>query len=257
MSEITYRRGHFVWHEVVTSDLEATKAFYTGLFGWDYVTSPMPDGNGEYITLQKGEYHMGGIMTLEMIGKPDVPPHWLPYISIANIDESAAAAKANGGNVVMGPTTIPKVGRMTTFGDPQHAYTSCINLETGDPPMPTPPEPGMFCWDQLNTTDVDSAAAFYSKVYGWEKRDFPHGGDMSVFHAGEPSVASLMKAPDGTPAHWMTYVVVENLATARDRTVELGGKIMVPEIPVPGVGTIAVISDNVGAGIGLFEAPKG
>lgn len=256
MTTSTYRRGHFVWRELMTSDLEASKTFYNGLFGWEYKTSDMPGGTGKYTEIKCGENFVGGMMPLSAIGKEGVPPHWMPYVSIANVDESAAAAKANGGTAPMEPQTIPTVGRMTVIGDGQHAYTSCINLETGDPPMSERPGPGEFCWEQLNTTDKDSASAFYAKVYGWETKDFPHGGGLYVFHAGEPSVASLMPAPEGTPAHWLTYVVVPNLAAARDRVTELGGKIMVPEIAVPNVGTIGVITDNVGCHIGLFEAPQ-
>lgn len=256
MTEPTYKRGHFVWRELMTPDVEASKAFYGGLCGWDYETSPMPDGGGTYTSFRKGEHYIGGMMSLADIGKDGVPPSWMPYVSVANIDESAAATGANGGTVGMEPKTVPTVGRMAVIGDPQHAYTSCINLETGDPPVPERPGPGMFCWEQLNTTDADGAAAFYAKVYGWEKKDFPHGGDMWVFHAGETSVASIMNAPEGTPSHWLCYVVVENLATARERVAELGGKVIMPEIAVPGVGNIGVITDNVGAYIGLFEAPK-
>lgn len=256
MTNHTYRRGHFVWRELMTSDLEASKTFYNGLIGWEYQTSDMPDGSGKYTEIKAGERMVGGMVPLSAIGKDGVPPHWMPYVSIANIDESAAAATANGGTVAMGPTTIPTVGRMTVISDAQHAYSSCIDLETGDPPRAEKLNQGEFCWEQLNTTDMDSAAAFYAKVYGWQAKDFPHGGGFRVFHAGEPSVASLMPAQGGAPAHWLSYVLVDNLAKARDRVTEFGGQIVVPEVAIPHVGTIGVITDNVGCYIGLFEAPQ-
>jgi predicted enzyme related to lactoylglutathione lyase len=251
-----YTRGRFVWHELMTPDVEGSKKFYAELFGWTFDERPMPGGMpGVYPTITKDNRPLGGVVSLEMLKKEGVPPHWMGYVSVANVDESAAATKANSGNVGVEPMDIPTVGRMSVIGDPQHAYSSALNLETGDPEPMERPGVGMFCWDQLNTTDVGGAAAFYQKVYVWTKEPFAPGSEMSVFKASGVPVASVMQAPEGVPAHWLTYVVVESLAAGRDKVVELGGKVMVEEIPVPEVGTIAVVQDQVGAMIGLFEAP--
>jgi predicted enzyme related to lactoylglutathione lyase len=48
-------------------------------------------------------------------------------------------------------------------------------------------------------------------------------------------------------------VVVANLVDARRMVVELGGRILVEEMPVPGIGRFSVILDNVGAVIALFQ----
>ena len=36
--------GRFVWHDLVSTDPEASKAFYSNLFGWAYDTLPIPAG---------------------------------------------------------------------------------------------------------------------------------------------------------------------------------------------------------------------
>ena len=38
-----------------------------------------------------------------------------------------------------------------------------------------------------------------------------------------------------------------------EKVVELGGRILVEEMPVPGIGRFSVILDNVGAVIALFQ----
>ena len=60
----------------------------------------------------------------------------------------------------------------------------------------------------------------------------------------------------GTPTQWLPYVVVDNVDTSLARAVELGAKVVLPAIPVPQVGRIAVIIDPQGAAIGLHELPK-
>lgn len=253
MSEVERRHGHFVWHEVMTPDVDASKAFYGELLGWSYDEAPM--GDYSYWIVKKGEQRFGGMMSLAALGKDGVPPHWMPIVSVPDADEAAAATRSASGMVAAEPMEVPNIGRFTVLGDPQHAYTSAWYSFQGDPQRAMPPGVGTFCWDQLNTTDVDGATAFYRKVYGWTDEAFAAGDGMRVFKAGDTAVASVMKAPEGVPAHWLSYVVVEDLAASRARATELGGKVVVEHIDVPTVGTIAVISDNVGAMIGLFHAP--
>jgi predicted enzyme related to lactoylglutathione lyase len=76
---------------------------------------------------------------------------------------------------------------------------------------------------------------------------------MEGFVAGDLPRASLQQAPEGTPSHWLTFVVVPELTAARSRVGSLGGRVLVPEIAVPGIGTFTVISDPQGAVICPFQ----
>jgi predicted enzyme related to lactoylglutathione lyase len=78
---------------------------------------------------------------------------------------------------------------------------------------------------------------------------------MKVLEAGAAQVASVMAAQPGVPAHWLSYVIVDKLTSAYDRVRQQGGKVLVERIDIPTVGVIGVIQDNVGAVIGVFEAP--
>ncbi|HET6584551.1 MAG TPA: VOC family protein, partial [Nannocystaceae bacterium] len=97
---------------------------------------------------------------------------------------------------------------------------------------------------------------FYAGLFGWSDKPFTGGGDMDVWSAGDVQVASRMQAPAGTPSHWLTYVVVDALEAANRRVGKQGGTVLVPKIDIPSVGSISVVQDNVGAVIGLFEAPR-
>ncbi len=248
MTESNFTPGRFVWHEVATPDIEATKKFYGPLFGWTFNEVPMPDG--AYTMIMNGEVPQGGVFDLTKMPKEGVPPHWMAYVSVPNVDEAVAAAKSGGGTIGLEPMDIPNVGRMAVIGDPQHAYTTAFKSAQGDPPALDAPPPGNFCWDTLNTTDVEAAKAFYPKVYGWQVADF-HG--MTTFEVNGKGVADAQLAQGGAPAHWLSFVVVKDLATARTTVKDNGGNVIVEEIPIPEVGKIAIVTDNVGAFIGLFE----
>lgn len=248
----TYRSGQFVWRELMTTDAAASVRFYTEVLGWKTDTMKMPDGM-DYTVVKAGEMGVGGIMKHPM---PGVPAYWGSSVSVDDVDAAANRAIAAGGKVIVPPMDAGGMGRYAGFQDPQGAIINVWRGNDGDMPAPERPGLGMFCWEQLNTTAPDAALAFYNKVFGWTNKPFGGGGgDMKVFDAGPTGVASVMQAPPGAPAHWLTYVVVDKLGSAYDRVRQQGGKVMVERIDVPTVGSIGVIQDNVGAMLGVFEVP--
>jgi uncharacterized protein len=254
----TYRSGQFVWRELMSTDVAASVRFYTEVFGWKADPMKMPDGM-DYTVVKAGETGVGGIMKLPV---PNVPAYWGSSVSVDDVDATAKKAAAAGGKVIVPPMDAGGMGRYAGILDPQGAVINVWRGNDGDMPAPERPGVGMFCWEQLNTTDPAQAALFYNQVFDWTNKPFGGGGgggaggDMKVFDAGPTSVASVMANPPGVPAHWLTYVVVDKLTSAYDRVRQQGGKVMVERIDVPTVGTIGVIQDNVGAVIGVFEAPS-
>jgi predicted enzyme related to lactoylglutathione lyase len=215
----------------------------------------MPDGM-EYTVVKAGETGVGGIMKHPA---PGVPAYWGSSVSVDDVDAVAKKAAAAGGKVIVPPMDAGGMGRYAGFLDPQGAVINVWRGNDGDMPAPERPGVGMFCWEQLNTTDPAKAAEFYNQVFGWTEKPFAGGaagGDMKVFDAGQASIASVMATPPGVPAHWLTYVIVDKLTSAYDRVRQQGGKVMVERIDVPTVGAIGVIQDNIGAVIGVFEAPS-
>ncbi|MEO8875496.1 MAG: VOC family protein, partial [Polyangiaceae bacterium] len=181
--------------------------------------------------------------------KQKMPTFWGQYASVENVDEAARRAKEAGGKVFKEPMDIPNVGRFAIIEDPQGGVTMPFTSERGDSP-PAHPAPGDFCWESLGTTDSKGAIAFYTKVYPWELKEFAPG--MPYFGVGDKQVASFMENND-QPTYWLSYVAVAKLGEARDRAKRLGAKILMEEMPVPGIGKFAVIQDPVGATISLFE----
>jgi hypothetical protein len=248
--EPTYRTGQFIWRELICPDVAKAKGFYGELFGWTFRDSDM--GSFVYSVAQVGERGVAGFMPLSAMPQPAPPPCWTSYVSAADVDATVALAEQNGGFAPMKPQSIPGVGRFAMIGDPTGGFLGLMHGESGDMPAQMPPPLGTFCWETLNTTDVEKAKAFYTKVIGWTITGGP-GNNMAVFQAGEAQVADAEAAPPGVPSHWLAHVVVEKLEPAREKAERLGAKIMMPVIDIPQVGRIAIIMDPFGAALSLFE----
>ena len=61
------RHGAFGWFELMTTDVEAAKAFYKGLFGWEYDTVPIP--GSEYTMGKVDDDPVAGIMAMSYLKK--------------------------------------------------------------------------------------------------------------------------------------------------------------------------------------------
>ena len=81
---MSYDYGRFNWFELVTGDQAPARAFYPELFGWKLEPMDMPGGQS-YPLLKAGGVPFGGLRDLP---KPGLPPHWLSYVSVADVEAS-------------------------------------------------------------------------------------------------------------------------------------------------------------------------
>ncbi len=98
------------WRELVTDDLEAAQAFYTGLIG--YSAEPMGE---DVILLKKGDAMRG---TLRKKPSPQAPTHWMVYFLVDDVAASTKQASSAGANVLMEPTDVPQMGSFSVLADP-------------------------------------------------------------------------------------------------------------------------------------------
>lgn len=121
--------GTFCWSELATSDTEACKSFYTQLFGWDVKESQ--GGPVAYTEFKAGGRSIGGMMKMDAEWG-NVPPHWMTYVAVDDVDAKAKQVEELGGKVCVPPTDIPHVGRFSIITDPTGATISIIKI-SGDP----------------------------------------------------------------------------------------------------------------------------
>ena len=56
-------------------------------------------------------------MPITSMGQEGVPPHWMMYVEVADIDAVAAKVESSGGKVLNAPFDVPNVGRISILAD--------------------------------------------------------------------------------------------------------------------------------------------
>jgi uncharacterized protein len=110
--------GTLCWADLSTPDAKHAAAFYSGLFGWQIMADPK-DPSG-YLHIKNGEHFIGGVPPASH-RQPGVPPHWMAYFQVDDVDASAAKAKQMGANLYLPPKSMEGVGRLSVIADPQGA----------------------------------------------------------------------------------------------------------------------------------------
>ena len=113
-AEVVNEAGAPCWVELQTNDPAAAEKFYTGLFPWT------AKKGGDYTEWQLGGQSIGGMMKIAPEWGP-VPPHWLVYFMVDDVDGSVAKAGGLGAAPIVPPMDIPNTGRFSVLKDPQGA----------------------------------------------------------------------------------------------------------------------------------------
>jgi predicted enzyme related to lactoylglutathione lyase len=111
--------GHVVWHELLCDDAEAELQFYGTLLGWRQTGQFDMGPNGLYRIYGKDGRDLGGMMKRPR-GYP-LPPHFLHYVQVDDLDAAVERVKRADGKVWMGPAPIPSGMRIAQCQDPQGA----------------------------------------------------------------------------------------------------------------------------------------
>ncbi|GAA3431189.1 VOC family protein [Kutzneria kofuensis] len=89
----------FVFHDVRTTDLSASRRFYTELFGWAVTDTPAGPMFGD-------EGGVWGGFTPLPDGDPR-RPQWIPYVPVTDVDAAARRAVELGARIVKPRTDLP------------------------------------------------------------------------------------------------------------------------------------------------------
>jgi uncharacterized protein len=115
---------------------------------------------------------------------------------------------------------------------------------------------GAPCWVDLTTSDIARSRDFYCSLFGWTAEDpAPEFGGYFNFRRNGVRIAGCMSSQDGasTPDAWSVYLTTDDARQTVDKAAAGGAQVYVPPMDVADLGTMAVLGDPGGAGIGLWQ----
>ncbi|HEX4460388.1 MAG TPA: VOC family protein [Polyangia bacterium] len=255
------QQGRIVWHDLNTTDLPRSKAFYSELFGWNV----SEHGPWNFIAPPGETQHFGTMIGHEAAA--NIPSHWVPYLTVANIDAAITEAAGAGGKITVPKRPAGETGHFSYVLDPQMASFALWQYSDKSPGKPEhdggPPRTGHFIWDELMTSDPEAAAKFYTRVVGYETKEAAQVPGMHYTLFQRPATRAdgtkreaggMMKSPPGVVhPYWLSYVCVDDCDRSAAKAKSLGGKVAAGPMDIPQVGRIATLLDPTGAAIGIMS----
>jgi len=97
----------------------------------------------------------------------------------------------------------------------------------------------------INCDDVDRARSFYETVFGWK---FQPWGPPGFFHTSDAgALGAIQKRRELVPGVRMTGLEctfgVQNIDAAQAAIERMGGRIVMPKVIIPTVGTLLFFQD--------------
>ena len=254
-----YEPGTFCWVDLATTDPAGAKVFYGELFGWD--AEDMPAGEaGTYTMLSLDGDEVCGLYEMEAERREmGIPPHWFSYVSVEDAEATAARASELGGTVYGGAFDVLDDGRMAIIQDPTGAVLATWQPK-GHIGARRVNDPGCLTWNELQSRDPGTAAAFYTGLFGWETEAIEENGEpvyVTIENSGSKNggIMPMTEQHGDAPTYWLAYFTVSSLDDSVDMVRELGGEALAGpfELPEPPPARIAVLRDPQGAAFALFE----
>lgn len=227
--------GDFCWINMLTPNPKESLDFYSKLLGWTFGEIP-----GLGYNIKVGGKDVGGLFDTV---SPRTPNGMAPVIGVMvkvkSADQTAARIKALGGKADQ-PFDIMDAGRMAVCHDPNGAQ-----LDIWEPKKMTGTEVdtrlhGAPTWFETITTDTGRAGRFYTELFGWSTQvqrmmDFDY---TSFVQGGSPiaGMMAIMPRMGAMKPAWWVYFTVNDAGAAEKQAVELGGKICLPMMEIPGIG---------------------
>jgi len=115
--------GSIVWQDLTVGDAAALADFYTAVVGWE-AQADENEGGDFHIRIPGQAKPVAGICYARGVNA-NLPPHWLVYVSVEDLAESAARCAELGGQVVDGPRLVG-AEEFCVIQDPAGAYLALI-----------------------------------------------------------------------------------------------------------------------------------
>ncbi|WP_308290411.1 VOC family protein [Streptomyces meridianus] len=250
------------WIDLGTPDVETAAAFYTGLFGWDFVSAG-PEAGGYGLFMLEGRT----VAAVGPLPEDGADSAWTLYFHTPDADLVAKTVEQAGGTVRVEPFDVFQLGRTGVFTDPSGARFA-VWQPIGNPGLDAVTLPGTLTWTELHTDDVEAARSFYHTVFAWETAEdspFPEGRPYVVVSTAtggpDAAVGGIMQLDEerraaGAVPQWRPYFEVTDVDDVVDRARAEGGDVEIPVVELEDVGRMAALTDPFGAPFSVIRSMR-
>ncbi|MFE5587732.1 VOC family protein, partial [Kitasatospora sp. NPDC056531] len=168
MPDVTtpYATGTPCWVDLMAKDQQAALDFYRDLFGWQGQPGPAEFG-GYAVCALNGKAVAGIGPAAAPEGMPEPPTVWTSYLATTDAEATQDAIVEAGGTLLVPVMDVGSLGRMLVAADPQGAVFGV--WQPGEfSGAQVVNEAGALIWNELHTSDVEGATAFYGEAFGIE-----------------------------------------------------------------------------------------
>ncbi len=122
--------GHFTWHELMSTDIEKAKAYYTKLMGWSIGAMELKDPPDTYWMFQHGDQPVAGAISMPAKAGKDAVSNWLPYIGVTDVPGTTQKTKELGGSIHVQPTRMsePSTVHFAVLGAPDGSMFGIVEV---------------------------------------------------------------------------------------------------------------------------------
>jgi predicted enzyme related to lactoylglutathione lyase len=125
--------GEWIWSTLIARDPDADAAFYQTVFGYEVFALAAEPGV-RHLTLASDGYARATVNSPPP-SRPDVRPHWLDFVRVADVPASTEKAVSLGAKVLVAPRPDRHGGRISVVADPAGAPFGLMEwADEGDAP---------------------------------------------------------------------------------------------------------------------------
>jgi len=117
--------GTIGWIDLTVPDAKSLRDFYSAVTGWTPSDVAMGDYS-DYCMHPPGDPKPVAGICHARGSNAGLPPQWLIYITVADLDQSIQRCRDLGGSVVTGPKNLGTYGRLAVIRDPAGAVAALL-----------------------------------------------------------------------------------------------------------------------------------
>ena len=127
--------GSIAWTDLTVPNAVEVRDFYSAVVGWKFEGLSMGDYE-DFVMMPSGSTDGVAGICHARGSNAGLPPVWLIYVTVENLDTSLVAVASGGGEVVSGPRAVGG-DKMAVIRDPAGAHLALYETGALDPTEPT------------------------------------------------------------------------------------------------------------------------